>query len=185
MNDPKQQWSSWRSGEVLIRETGDACPIPLEIRGVMGTALDVTAVQRTEVTHEPGFHSTVWGASRQRIVLPPEFNSLRLYRRSSSKAFFSGLGGWRVTRLADHEVEPVAGRMSGEGPWVLRIDEGSTKSLNITWNKGDYAGTLTLFGPGSGPGKELSKPNHTHETITVTGPGYLLLDAQHWSLTTD
>ncbi|MEV7191987.1 hypothetical protein AB0N81_09255 [Streptomyces sp. NPDC093510] len=68
---------------------------------------------------------------------------------------------------------------------MLRVAEGAEKRLRITWNKGQYAGTLTLFGPEFGTGKELSAQHHTHETISVTGPGHLLLNAQHWSLTTD
>ncbi|MET8685413.1 hypothetical protein ABZV77_14450 [Streptomyces sp. NPDC004732] len=184
MNDPEQRWSSWRSREILIREAGDAAPIPLEIRGVFGVRLDAYIVRRTEVTQEAGYGSTLSGMQRHRFVLPSDFNSLRLFRHSG-KATFTGVGGWQVRRLAEQDVEFVVGEMSGEGPWVLRVAEGAKKRLRITWNKGRYAGALTLFGPAFGAGKELSAPNHTHETISVTGPGYLLLHAQHWSLTTD
>ncbi|MFF1381172.1 hypothetical protein [Streptomyces sp. NPDC058308] len=184
MNDPEQQWSSWRSREILIREAGDTAPIPLEIRGVFNAQLDAYVVQRTETTQEAGYGSTLWGKTRQRFVLPSDFNSLRLFRHGG-KATFTGVGGWKVRRLADEEVELVEGEMSGEGPWVLRMADGAKKRLRITWNKGQYAGALTHFSPAFGAGKELSAPNHTHETISVSGPGYLLLNAQHWSLTTD
>ncbi|MEU6990653.1 hypothetical protein ABZ953_08360 [Streptomyces sp. NPDC046465] len=184
MNDTEQQWSAWRSREILIREAGDAAPIPLEIRGVFGAQLDAHIVRRTESTQSAGYGSTLWGMDRHRFVLPSDFNSLRLFRHGG-KATFTGLGGWKVRRLAERDVELVAGEMSGEGPWVLRVAEGTKKRLRITWNKGQYAGALTLFGPAFGAGKELSAPNHTHEAISVTGPGYLLLNAQYWSLTTD
>ncbi|WP_409235563.1 hypothetical protein [Streptomyces sp. PA5.6] len=178
MNDPEQQWSSWRSREIRIREAGDVTPIPLEIRGVFGAQLDAHVVQRTATTQKAGYGSTLWGRSRQRFVLPSDFDSLRLYRHGG-KATFTGVGGWKVRRLAEGEVDFVAAEMSGEGPWVLRVDEGTKRRLRITWNKGVYAGTLTFFGPGFGTGKELSAPHHTHETIRVTGPGHLLLNAQH------
>ncbi|MFI1681457.1 hypothetical protein [Streptomyces sp. NPDC020607] len=184
MNDPEQQWSSWRSREILIRGAGDAAPIPLEIRGVFGAQLDAHVVQRTESLQIAGYGSTLWGRSRQRFVLPSDFNSLRLYRHGG-KATFTGAGGWKVRRLAEEEVELAAGEMSGEGPWVLRVADGAEKRLRITWNKGQYAGTLTRFGPAFGAGEELSAQHHTHETISVKGPVYLLLNAQHWSLATD
>ncbi|MEU5688257.1 hypothetical protein [Streptomyces venezuelae] len=184
VNGPEQQWSSWRSREILIRADGDSAPIPLEIRGVFGAQLDAHIMQRTATTQKAGYGSTMWGRSRQRIVLPSDFNSLRLFRHGG-KATFTGVGGWKVRRLAEEEVELVTGEMSGEGPWVLRVADGVKKWLRITWNKGQYAGVLTHFGPAFGAGKELSAPNHTHETISVTGPGFVLLNAQHWSLTTD
>ncbi|MEU1330999.1 hypothetical protein [Streptomyces sp. NPDC005865] len=183
-DDPKQQWSSWRSREILIRKAGDTAPIPLEIRGVFGAQLDAYVVQRTETTQEAGYGSTLWNRSRQRFVLPSDYNSLRLFRHGG-KATFTGAGGWKVRRLAEEEVELVAGEMSGEGPWVLRVADGMKKRLSITWNKGRYPGTLTFFGPASAAGKDLSARHRTHETLTVTGPGYLLLNAQDWHLTTD
>ncbi|MFH8608433.1 hypothetical protein ACH4D5_13225 [Streptomyces sp. NPDC018029] len=183
MKDPQQQWKSWRSREILVREAGDTAPIPLEIRGVFGAQLSAHVVRRTETTQKVGYTATLWGRDRRRVVVPPDHNSIRLYRHSSD-ATFTGVGGWKARRLAEQDVEPVAGEMSGEGPWVLRIDEGTTKRLRITWNKGKYAGSLTLFGPADTTGRVLSAPDHTHETITVTGPGYLLLYAEHWSIST-
>ncbi|MET7360004.1 hypothetical protein ABZS76_16335 [Streptomyces sp. NPDC005562] len=184
MKSQVQQWSSWRSREFVVREAGDTGPIALAVRGVFGAAIDISSLRRTETTVEGGGPSTtVWGAGRRRFIVPSEFNSVDVFRRSVGSSSASGFGPWKVTRLADEEIEIAAGHMSGRGPWVLRVGDSRTE-LRIIWNEGKHPGTLTLFGPGPGGDKEFRNDNRTRETISVTGPGYLLLDADHWTLDT-
>ncbi|MFK4069608.1 hypothetical protein [Streptomyces sp. NPDC029674] len=175
-------WSSWRSKEVLVREAGETGPIPLQIRGVFGAYVVASAVQRTDSTVAHGISYRVWGADKRRVILPAGYNSLDISRRSVGSSSSSGIGPWKVTRLADEDVHLAVGRMAGRGPWVLRLADGSAKTLRVVWNQGKSPGCLTLFRAGSGAGEELSEPQHTREAIRVTGPGYLLLDADRWTL---
>ncbi|WP_409235778.1 hypothetical protein [Streptomyces sp. PA5.6] len=185
MKSQVQRWSSWRSREFVVRETGETGPIVLAVRGVFGAAIDISARRRTDTTVEGGgICATVWGAGRRRYVVPSGFDSVDVFRRHTGSSSTSGFGPWKVTRLADDGIENVAGRMSGRGPWVLRVGD-SRKELRITWNDGKSPGTLIFFGPGCGDGKEFRNDNRTRETISVTGPGYLLLDADRWTLDAD
>ncbi|WP_409235665.1 hypothetical protein [Streptomyces sp. PA5.6] len=188
-------WSSWRSKEVLVREAGETGPIPLQIRGVFGASVVASAVQRTESTVAQGVSYRVWDAGKRLIILPAGYNALDVSRRSVGSSGSTGIGPWKVTRLTGEDIRPAAGQMAGRGPWVLRLADGSLKSLRVVWNRGESPGCLTLFrvGPGAdtgfgsipGTGEELSAPHHTQETIRVAGPGYLLLDADRWTLDID
>ncbi|MEU5688256.1 hypothetical protein AB0G78_29950, partial [Streptomyces venezuelae] len=78
-----QRWSSWRSREFVVREAGDTGPIVLAVRGVLGAAIDISSLRRTETTVEGGGPSaTVWGAGRRRFIVPSEFDSVDVFRRS-------------------------------------------------------------------------------------------------------
>ncbi|MEU5774251.1 hypothetical protein [Streptomyces venezuelae] len=175
-------WSSWRSKEVLVRDAGETGPIPLHIRGVFGASLVLSAVQRTEATLAEGVSYRVWDAGKRRVILPAGYNSLDIARHSVGSSGSSGIGPWKVTRLTDEDVQLAVGRMAGRGPWVLRLADGSAKTLRVVWNQGKSPGCLTLFRAGSGIGEELSEPERTQETVRVTGPGYLLLDADRWTV---
>ncbi|MYY81202.1 MULTISPECIES: hypothetical protein [unclassified Streptomyces] len=175
-------WSSWRSKEVLVREAGETGPIPLQIRGVFGASVVAYAAQRTDSTVAQGVSYRIWNAGKRRIILPAGYNSLDVERRSVGSSGSTGIGPWKVTRLADEDVPLAVGQMAGRGPWVLRLADGSAKTLRIVWNQGKSPGCLTLFRADSGADEELSEPEHTQETIRVAGPGYLLLDARRWTL---
>ncbi|MGW7089104.1 hypothetical protein ACWGH2_37220 [Streptomyces sp. NPDC054871] len=168
-----------------MRETGESEPIPLQIRGVFGASLVASAVQRRDSTVAQGVSYQVWDAGKRRVILPAGFNSLDMYRRSVGSSGSSGVGPWKVTRLADEDVQLAVGHTSGRGPWVLRLADGYAKTLRVVWNQGKSPGCLTLFHAGCGTGEELSEPEHTRETIRVAGPGYLLLVADRWTLDID
>ncbi|MFF8959104.1 hypothetical protein [Streptomyces sp. NPDC014894] len=107
-------WSGWRSREVRIAGAGAGKPVPLEIRGGFTTMFIVQPVRSgTEGRDTGGFLLTTADRAAQRVVLPPDFDSL-LIRRHRGHEGASGFHRWKV-RVIPGTALPALSTETAEG----------------------------------------------------------------------
>ncbi len=101
----------------------------------------------------------------------PVTRARRAGRYSGGSSGSTGIGPWKVTRLADEDVSLASGRIAGRGPWVLRLADGSAKALNAVWKA--RLGGLALRAPRPGHGLRpvgRGRPARGHERDPLRGP---------------
>ncbi|MFJ2646408.1 hypothetical protein ACIO1C_06730 [Streptomyces sp. NPDC087420] len=182
MGNNEAKWSGWRSREIEIRKGMDSAPALLEVSGGLGTKFEMTPLRRMGGTYAPGQGFTVWGFSRRRVIVAPEYNHLNIFRAAVGNENSTGLGGWRVRRITHDEIDPLDGSTSGRGPWIVFVGDGARRAIRVTWNDGERPGVLTMYGVSSGAGTQVNRPDRTEETVRIKGPGYLMFDADRWSV---
>ncbi|MFH0247321.1 hypothetical protein ACG5V6_03705 [Streptomyces chitinivorans] len=146
----------------------------------MTSSFGVLPVRRTVSGRGYGLAYTVRGDRSAQFLLPADFTHVRIDRKVAGKEGASGFARWRLREVKPAEVRKPGERDHGPGPCVRMVPEGPMR-VKVTWNGGDYAGSLIYHGFGASEGIEVSG-SEAVEVITVPGPGYLEFDTERWSV---